>query len=110
MTIGNVNSKDSVQRSIDTFKISISNYNTLLGEINIVIGYLSNARTNILDANKSLDKYYKIDNRIADNGKLVKVANDSASTIDYLTKTVIPEINREIARFNSNIATLSKSL
>lgn len=78
------------------YKKSLSYGNKLLNSLKNSKGYLSSS-------NDYLRKYFTINGKTADSGKINKTTESLNNIIKNLNNTIIPEINNSINNLNSKI-------
>lgn len=84
----------------------LSQYKSLLSDINELVRNLRNVLNPLSNANKSLQENFKYNDQIADKGKIMKCRAKLEKDINSLEKEIIPSIERNIQQIKKEIADL----
>ena len=85
------------EREISTCKTNISNLNKSLSYSNKLVSKLNNDQTNLKIVLENLKKYFVINKKTGDNGKVEKIISELDKIIKKLNNSIIPEIKRMIS-------------
>ena len=91
--------KNNYVNERNKYKTSLNYANKLLTDLNSSKKYLDTSEEN-------LKKYFNINGKTPDGGKIKKSQNEINKMIKNVKSTVIPKINNEIERLNRNINNL----
>lgn len=91
--------KNNYVKERDKYKTSLTHANKLLRS-------LSNSNVNLSSSKEYLGKYFNINGKTPDNGKLDASRNELSKMANKVSGTIIPKINNEISRLDRNINNL----
>ena len=91
--------KNNYVKERDKYKTSLTHANKLLRS-------LSNSNVNLSSSKEYLGKYFNINGKTPDNGKLDASRNELSKMSNKVSGTIIPKINNEISRLDRNINNL----
>lgn len=106
-----------IQRKINELTRRKNNYNAELNEYRNALNYanklvssLSNGEQYLNTANDQLKKYFTINGKTGDGGKITNENEKIKTLIKDLNNTIIPNINSNIKNINNNIYDLNRQI
>ena len=85
-------------------------YKTSLTYATKLVGSLSSSRNDLNYSNSNMEKYFTINNKTADSGKIISTRDELNEMIRKLNHTIIPEINNNINMLTREIANIERQI
>lgn len=90
--------------SVYALKNDLRRYNALKDDLKLLKSTLKMSIDAMVDADQRLESYYSVNNASADNGAIASLKSKLQSKYNTLISSVMPEVDREIARLTREIA------
>ena len=92
------------------YVIAKTNYEKSLEYANKLVGNLNSYNTSSNSSKEYLKKYYTINGKTADNGKLDDINNTISLYLNQLNNNIIPEIKKNVNILNSKISSIEREV
>lgn len=102
-----INQKNKEEQSYLTSK---SNYEQALNYASQLVSTLNSINKDINSSKDYLKKYYTINGKTADNGKLDDMKNNITQYLKNLNNNIIPEIKKNISALNTKISGIEREV
>ena len=97
-------------RQKSNYETQRSNYRTSLTYANKLISNLDSSLNNLNSSNDYLKRFFTINNKTIDGGKIEKAKTEISQIMKKLDNTIIPNINSNISSLTNNINLLSREI
>ena len=85
-------------------------YKTSLTYATKLVSSLSKSENDLNHSNNYMEKFFTINNRTADNGKIISTRDELNQIIKKLNNTIIPEINNNINMLTREITNIERQI
>ena len=101
---------NSLTKENNNYMSERTKYKNSLSYANKLISSLKSSNNYLNSSNNNLKKYFMINGKTADDGKIVNIKEDVNKIIKKLNNTIIPNINSNIKNLDNKINSTTKEI